>query len=69
MSDEAQKLSLTILKRLDAKVDQLAEDMRDLKARVTLSQEGVASAQRRIDRVEEYLARVERDLADLRSEK
>jgi outer membrane murein-binding lipoprotein Lpp len=52
MSDDAEKLILTMLRRLDAKVEQLAFDVREIKGRLTAAQENLAVAHRRIDRLE-----------------
>jgi outer membrane murein-binding lipoprotein Lpp len=51
MSD-AEKLMLTMLRRLDEKVEQLMFDVREIKVRLTIAQENVAIAQKRIDRLE-----------------
>jgi chromosome segregation ATPase len=66
MADEPDNLVLEILRRVDRKVDQAVEDLRDLKTRMTAVESGLAGVQRRIDRVEERLERIERrlELAD-----
>ena len=67
MADEPESLVLEFLRRMDRKVDQVAEDMRDIKIRMTAIETGLAGVQPRIDRVEERLDRIERrlELADV----
>ncbi len=66
MSDEPDNLVLQYLRRIDTKVDRIADDARDLKVRTTAVAEGLAGVHRRIDRVESRLERIERrhDLVD-----
>lgn len=56
MADEPDNLIMTCLRRIDAKVDRLTDDVRDLKIRMTGVEETVVGLQRRMDRPE---ARVE----------
>jgi predicted nucleic acid-binding Zn-ribbon protein len=67
MADEPDNLVLTYLRRIDAKVDRLTDDVRDLKIRMTAVEEAVVGVQRRMDRFEARLDRVERrlDLVDV----
>jgi predicted nuclease with TOPRIM domain len=67
MTDEPDNLVLQYLRRLDAKVDRVIDDMRDVKVRLTGVEEGLAGVNRRIDRVESRLDRIERrlDLVEL----
>jgi len=51
MSD-AEKLILTMLRRMDEKIENLSFDVREIKVRLTAAQENLAVAQRRIDRLE-----------------
>ena len=60
---------LAFLRRLDEKFDRMAEDVRELKGRMTSVEEHLAKIElsisgvnRRIDRVEERLDRIERRL-------
>ncbi|WP_072396441.1 hypothetical protein [Hyphomicrobium sp. CS1GBMeth3] len=46
--------------RLAEQLEQLREEVRDLKLRMTLAEEGKASANRRLDRIEARLDAVER---------
>ena len=62
MADEPDNIILQYLRRIDAKVDHLADDVRDLKVRMTAVEEGLAGVHRRIDRVENRLDRIERRL-------
>jgi hypothetical protein len=62
MADEPESLVLRYLRNIDQKVDRLIDDVKDIKLRLTLVEEGLAGANRRIDRVEDRLDRIERRL-------
>lgn len=62
MADEPDNLVLTLLRRIDEKVDRVLDDVHDLKARMTSVEEGLAGVNRRIDRVEDRMERIERRL-------
>ena len=62
MVDEPDNLILTYLRRLDTKFDHMADDIRDLKVRMTAVEEGLAGVHRRMDRFEVRLERIERRL-------
>ena len=66
MADGPDNLILQLLRRIDTKVDRLAEDIHDIKVRLTAVEEGLAGVQRRIDRLELRVDRIERrlDLVD-----
>ncbi len=66
MADEPDNLVLQYLRRIDAKLDRVIEDVQDLKARVTALGEGLAGVHRRMDRFELRLDRIEKrlDLVD-----
>jgi predicted nucleic acid-binding Zn-ribbon protein len=66
MAEAPDNIVLEYLRRFDRKLDTMADDLRDLKVRMTSVETGLAGVQRRIDRVEERLERIERrlDLAD-----
>jgi archaellum component FlaC len=73
MADEPDNLVLVMLRRIDAKLDRVIEDVRDLKVRMTNVEErlgavemSIAGINRRIDRIELRLDRIERrlDLVD-----
>ena len=54
------------LRHFDAKLDRVADDVRDLKVRNTGVEEGVAGVNRRLDRMEMRLDHIEKpfDLTD-----
>ena len=52
MTDGPDNLILQFLRRIDAKVDRLAEVVHDIKVRLTAVEEGLVGVQRRIDRLE-----------------
>ena len=61
MSDEPDNIVLIYLRRLDTKMDRLAEEMHDVKIRLTTVEEGLAGCNRRLDRVDRRrLERIER---------
>jgi predicted nuclease with TOPRIM domain len=66
MADEPDNLVLTMLRRIDAKVDRLVEDVKDLKVRMTHVEEGLAGVNRRLDRLDDRVERIEKrlDLVD-----
>jgi len=66
MTDEPDNLILALLRRMDAKLDRVIDDVHDLKVRMTGVEEGLAGVNRRLDRLEVRLDRVERrlDLVD-----
>jgi archaellum component FlaC len=66
MADEPDNIMLIMLGRIDERTQRIADDVRDLKVRMTGVEEGLAGVNRRIDRIEERIERIERrlDLAD-----
>jgi hypothetical protein len=60
VADEPENIVLVYLRRLDGKADRLLEDMRDLKMRMTAAAEAMVGLSRRMDRVEEWLDRIEK---------
>lgn len=69
MADEPDNLVLPLLRRMDAKLDRVIEDVQDLKIRVTSVEErlagvelGIAGTHRRLDRLEVRVEHVERQL-------
>ena len=56
----------TLLRRIDAKLDRVIEDVRDLKVRMTAVEEAVVGVNRRLDRIEARIDRIEQrlDLVD-----
>jgi hypothetical protein len=66
---EPDNIVLTMLRRMDEKLDRVADDLHDIKVRVTALEEGqaklllaVAGTNRRIDGIELRLDRIERRL-------
>ncbi|WP_456715584.1 hypothetical protein [Bradyrhizobium sp. USDA 4353] len=53
---------LAILRKIDQRTERMAEDLQDLKIRVTAIEEGLAGVNRRLDRLELRVDRVERRL-------
>jgi len=60
MTDEPENLTLRILRGLDEKMDVVRADVQDLKARATNVEEGLAGVNRRLDRLDERMARIEK---------
>jgi hypothetical protein len=67
MANEPDNILLEYMRRFDAKLDRVIEDLRDLKARVTGVEEGLTGVHRRMDRFEARLDRIEKrlDLTDV----
>lgn len=59
---EPENLTLTLLRRLDEKLDRAVSDLQDVKARLTSVEVGQAGLDRRLDRVDLRLDRIERRL-------
>jgi archaellum component FlaC len=70
MAEEAENLTLPLLRRIDARMDRLENDMRDVKVRLTSVEMGLATVNSRLDRMEDRLQRIERrlDLVDVPAE-
>jgi len=62
MSDQPDGVVLVFLRRIDARVEKLAEDMLEVKQRLGHLEEQYASLSRRVDRLDMRLERVERRL-------
>ncbi|TCZ64483.1 hypothetical protein [Roseicella aquatilis] len=62
MSDRPDDLALLLLRRIDAHVQSLQDDVRSLKQRMTGVAEGLAGVNRRLDRLEDHAIRIERRL-------
>jgi archaellum component FlaC len=67
MADETDNIVLVMLRRIDQRTERMAEDLQDLKVRMTAVEEGLAGVNRRIDRLEQRVERIERrlDLVDV----
>ena len=66
MADDPDNIVLVYLRRLDEKVDRIVDEMLDVKVRLTAVGEGLAGVNRRLDRLEIRVERIERrlDLVD-----
>ena len=69
MTTETDSMVLTLLRRMDAKLDRVVEDMADVKTRITSLEAQVAQLHldfagqsARIDRIEKRLDRIDRRL-------
>ena len=67
MADDPDNIVLVMLRRIDQRTERMAEDLQDLKVRMTGVKEGLAGVNRRIDRLEQGVERIEPrlDLADV----
>ena len=66
MVDEPENVILALLRRMDAKLDRVIDDVQDLKVRMTAVGEALVGVHRRLDRLEVRVERIERrlDLVD-----
>jgi archaellum component FlaC len=66
VTDEPDSLVLRYLRPMDEKIDRIADDMRDIKVRLTGVEENLAGVHRRLDRVETRVEQIEKrlDLVD-----
>jgi archaellum component FlaC len=62
MTDEPESIVLRYLRRIDEKLDRLADDVRDIKVRVTGVEENLAGVHRRLDRIEMRVEHIEKRL-------
>lgn len=62
MVEESESLTPTYLRRIDEKIDRLADDVRELKTRMGLVEAQYASLSSRIDRMDDRVQRIERRL-------
>jgi archaellum component FlaC len=62
MADEPDNIVLVILRKIDQRTERMAEDLHDLKVRVTAVEEGLAGVNRRLDRLETRVERIEKRL-------
>ncbi|MDC7786490.1 hypothetical protein PQJ75_17290 [Rhodoplanes sp. TEM] len=62
MADAPESPMLVPLRRIDERTGRMAQDLHDLKVRVTAIEDGFAGVYRRMDRFEQRLERVERRL-------
>ena len=62
MSDEPDNLVLVYLRRIDTMLQRVADDVADIKVRVTSLEIAMGGINRRLDRLEERVERIERRL-------
>ena len=62
MAIDPDNIVLAILRKIDQRTERMADDLQDLKVRVTAVEEGLAGVNRRLDRVEIRIDRIERRL-------
>ena len=62
MADEPDSVVLAILRKIDQRTERMAEDIHDLKTRVTSVEEGLVGVNRRLDRLESRVERIEKRL-------
>ena len=62
MADEPDNIVLVMLRRIDQRTERMADDLQDIKVRMTSVEEGLAGVNRRIDRLEQRVERIERRL-------
>ncbi|MBK5959352.1 hypothetical protein CCR97_14210 [Rhodoplanes elegans] len=62
MAEQIDSILLEFMRRFDRKLNDLTDDVRELKVRMTGVVEGLAGVNRRIDRLEDRLTRIERRL-------
>jgi archaellum component FlaC len=62
MAQEPDNVVLVLLRKIDERTDRMANDLQDLKVRVTSVEEGLAGVNRRLDRLEGRVERIERRL-------
>lgn len=62
MTGELENLTLKFLRRIDEKLDRVAEDVHMIKVRLTSVGESLVGITRRVDRIEDRMDRIERRL-------
>jgi archaellum component FlaC len=62
MAKEPENMVLVLLRKIDERTERMADDLQDLKVRVTSIEEGLAGVNRRLDRLENRVERIERRL-------
>ena len=59
MASEPDNVVLVLLRKIDERTERMAEDLQDLKVRVTSFEEGLAGVNRRLDRLDGRVERIE----------
>jgi len=62
MAKEPENVVLVLLRKIDERTERMADDLQDLKSRVTSVEEGLAGVNRRLDRLDSRVDRIERRL-------
>jgi hypothetical protein len=62
MEKEPENVVLVLPRRIDERTERMAGDLQDLKVRVTSVEEGLVGVNRRLDRLESRVERIERRL-------
>ncbi|SIO52615.1 hypothetical protein SAMN05443247_07290 [Bradyrhizobium erythrophlei] len=62
MTDQPDSIVLAILSRIDQRTERMAEDIHDLKTCATSMEEGLAGVNRRLDRLDGRVERIEKRL-------
>lgn len=62
MSDGPDSLVLRFMRQVDAKLDRVIDDLADIKVRVTNVEENLVALNRRVDRMDLRIERIERRL-------
>jgi archaellum component FlaC len=62
MASEPDNVVLVLLRKIDERTERMADDLQDLKSRVTSVEEGLAGVNRRLDRLDSRVERIERRL-------
>jgi archaellum component FlaC len=62
MAKDAENVVLVLLRKVDERTERMADDLQDLKVRVTSVEEGLVGVNRRLDRIESRIERIERRL-------
>lgn len=62
MAKEPDSIVLPILRKIDQRTERMAEDLQDLKVRVTSVEEDLVGVNRRLDRLDHRVERIEQRL-------
>jgi len=62
MAGEPDNVVPVLLRKIDERTERISEELQDLKVHVTAVEEGLAGVNRRLDRVENWIERIERRL-------
>ena len=60
MANEPDNVVLVLLRKIDERTERMADDIQDMKTRMTSVEEGLAGVHRRLDRLETRVDRIER---------